>query len=182
SAIERAQQKAPEAEIYECDLRQPQFRDGDFDLILSCDVLTETGLEAARDGMHQLTACLRPGGWLVLNLAAYEWLRSNHDQAVNTVQRFTCRTVREFVESLGLESRVLSYRMFPLLPAVVLARLPSMLRRGSSASAQSDLSIPAAPVNTFLKRALFAENFLIERGWGLPCGSSVICVAQRPAS
>jgi SAM-dependent methyltransferase len=180
AAIQMARHKAPEADIYECNLCAPEFRAGQYDLILSCDVLTETGLNAARQGMHQLAASLRPGGWLIMNLAAYEWLKSEHDQAVSTVQRYTCGTVRKFVDSLGLKSQLVSYRMLPLFPAVVLARLPSILRRGTSGAAKSDLSIPPRAINGLLKSALFVENRMIRYGWKMPFGSSVICVAERP--
>ncbi len=179
-AVERAQQKAPDAELYESDLCQPEFPRVDFDLILSCEVLNATGIDAARAGMRRVADALRPGGWLVMNLAAYDWLRSEHDVAVHNVQRFTRRQIRDFVESLGLDCRLISYRLSPLLPAIVMARLPSMLRRPAVQIARSDLRVPAAPINNVLKQVVFAENAMIERGFRMPCGSSIICAAQRP--
>ena len=182
-AVDWSRRKAPGADVYQADLCKPEFHAAQYELVLSCDVLYMTGLAAAHEGMLQLADRLAPGGLLLLNLPAYRWLYSRHDMAIGTRQRFTAAEVAELLEELGLEVQLLSYRLWTIFPAVVLARLPSMLHKPASARVRSDLSPPNSLVNRCLARALRWENAAIVRGARFPWGSSVFAVGRkRPAS
>jgi SAM-dependent methyltransferase len=181
-ALELCREKVPQADLYQGDLCQPEFHADGYDLILSCDVLPMTGLEPARSGLEQLAARLRPGGLFILNVAAYQWLYSRHDVATGSRERFTRGQIGRLLAALGLERWLLTYRLCALFPAVVLARLPSMLRRPSPATARSDLSHPPAAVNRCLAGVLKVENAAIFKGVRLPWGSSVFAVGRRERS
>lgn len=178
-ALDYARQKVPEADLYRSDLCVPEFHAEQFDLVLSCDVLSMTGLEAARTGMLRLVERIRPGGLLMLNLPAYQWLFSRHDVAVATRQRFTAAQIRRFLESMGLEIDLLSCRLCALFPAIVLARLPSIFLGSRQPAPHSDLSIPHWLVNCCLERALSWENLVILHGVRFPWGSSIFVVARQ---
>jgi SAM-dependent methyltransferase len=178
-ALDYARRKAPAADVYAGDIRDPLFRTECYDLVISCDVLYLTGFEAAREGMRRIVERMAPGGLLLVNLPAYEWLYSRHDVAIGTRQRFTAAEVRQFLEPLGLEITLLTYRLFALFPAVVLARLPSMLFRPREGEARSDLSLPSAWIGGCLTELLGWENRLILRGVRFPWGSSVFAAARR---
>jgi SAM-dependent methyltransferase len=179
-AVEYARGKVPEADIYPGDVCNPPLHSDAYDLILSCDVLCIVGLDAAADGMRRLTECLAPGGLLILNLPAFSWLFSAHDLAVGTRQRMTAKQVRGFLHDLGLDVTLSTYRLFALFPAVVLARLPSMLCRPREASSQrSDVRRSHPLVNRCLTRILRYENAGIMRGLSWPWGSSVFAVGRR---
>ena len=182
-AVELARAKAPRADVYPSDLCNPSLHGDAYDLILSCDVLCTTGWEAARDGLVRLAGALRQDGLLILHLPAYQWLFSAHDLAVGTRERFTAGRLAVLIEGLGLEVDLLTYRMSLLFPAVVLARLPSLLRRPRSVEAvHSDLSRPHPLVNRGLTRILKFENAAIIRGIRWPWGVSVFAVARRAAT
>jgi hypothetical protein len=51
-------------------------------------------MERTRPGLLRMIEALRPGGLLILNLPASDWLYSNHDVAVHTSHRYTAREVR----------------------------------------------------------------------------------------
>jgi trans-aconitate methyltransferase len=179
-AVDYARRKAPNADVYRADLCKPKLHAARYDLVLSCDVLYMTGLAAAREGMRELAGRLAPGGLLVLNLPAYPWLYSRHDVAIGTRQRFTAPEVAALLEELNLEPDLLSYRLWALFPAVVLARLPSMLRRPARERVHSDLAPPNPLVNRCLARAVRWENAAIARGVRFPWGSSVFAVGRQP--
>lgn len=179
-ALDLCRQKVPDADLYASSLCAPELHAEAYDLILSCDVLHMTGLEAARGGLRQLAHRLRPGGLLVLNLPAYNWLFSAHDVAIGTRERFTASQIGRLAAELQLEIPILSYRLFFLFPAVVLARLPSMLRRKPAGGVpRSDLARPCPLGNGALERTLRWENAAIIRGIRFPWGSSVFAVGRR---
>jgi SAM-dependent methyltransferase len=180
-AVRHAAKKSPEADVYQSDLCQPECHRGELDLVLCCDVLYTTPLDEGIAGLKTLTDRLRQGGLLLLHFPAYNWLRSHHDLAVHTRQRFTRTSARRVFESLQLRVEFLSYRMCLLLPAVVAWRLPSLLRRGSadSETANSDLRPVPAPLNRLLLTALQLENRILSRGISLPWGSSIVAVGRK---
>ena len=93
----------------------------------------------------------------------------------------TARRVDALMRILGLSVERLTYRLFFLLPIIVLSRIPGMLRarRGIEAP-RSDLHrIPGRLTGAALYKILEAENRRIARGLTLPCGSSVFAIGRR---
>jgi SAM-dependent methyltransferase len=186
-AVGHARIKNPGADVYQSDLCQPETHVDELDLLLCCDVLYTTPLEEGTRGLLQLCNRLRPGGLLLLHLPAFNWLKSHHDLAVHTRQRFTTEAARELIGSLGLQVELLSYRMFLLFPAIVIRRLPSLLFRGtadsqrvSSEQACSDLRPAGASVNRWLTSTVQIENRILARGIRFPWGSSIVAVGRKP--
>ncbi|NLS92065.1 MAG: class I SAM-dependent methyltransferase [Planctomycetaceae bacterium] len=179
TALDYARGKAPGADVYPSDVCDPVFHADRYDLVISCDVLYLTGFDAAREGMRQIVERMEPGGLVMINLPAYQWLFSRHDVAVGTRQRFTARQVGRFLESVGLKVDLLTYRLCALFPAVVLARLPSMLIAPRAGEVRSDLASTNPWTGRCLTRILSWENRLILRGVRFPWGSSVFAVARR---
>jgi SAM-dependent methyltransferase len=181
-AVEHAARKNPTADVYRSDLCTPEVHVPELDLIFCCDVLYTTPLDEGIAGLKTLTDRLRPGGLLLLHLPAHNWLKSRHDLAVHTRQRFTRASARRIFSSLQLRVELLSYRMCVLLPAVVAWRLPSLLGLGAkdSQTAISDLRPVPAPLNRLLLTALQLENRVLSRGISLPWGSSIVAVGRKP--
>ena len=121
-AVNYCRAKVPGADIYQSDIRDPEIRRRELDLILSCDVLSIAGLEESGAGLSRLVESIRSGGVMILNLPAYTWLRSNHDVATDTRDRVTAAQVRRLLQRLGLSVELVTYRVFSLLPAIVLRR------------------------------------------------------------
>jgi SAM-dependent methyltransferase len=178
-AVELARRKVPEADVYAGDLCAPELHFDALDLVLSVDVVYVPGAARARPGLARLAERLAPGGLFVLHLPAYRWLRSEHDVAVHGTERYTAREVRALVASLGLDVELLTYRLCPLLPLLVLSRLG---RFGSAPSggARSDLHDDPDPrLNRALLGVLRAENAAIAAGARMPFGSSVLAFARK---
>lgn len=185
-AVERARRKAPRAMIERADLTELGPEHSGFNLVLCCDVLYTTGLEAARPGLETIIEAMPPGGILILHVPAYEWLRSGHDVAVHTRERFTARQIRGLLADLGLHEERLTYRLCLLFPLLLLRRFPSILIRlmrgesgGTGAAAASEVAMPPAWLNGLLLGALKVENRFIDLGVRLPFGSSIVAVARK---
>lgn len=182
-ALAFAREKVPDADLYPGDVCAPELHVDSLDLVISMDVIYIPGAARATPGLATLARALRPGGLLVLNLPAYDWLYSEHDLAIHTKERYTESRVRALLDELGLERARSSHRLCFLFPLVVLTRLPSMwrARRKSADEAQSDLhSVPGGFTNRVLGAVSTLENVLVARGTHLPFGSSVFAIGRKP--
>ncbi len=177
-ALEHARRKCPNADVYQSDIRQPQLHRDAFDLIVSTDVLYMTGIKETIPGLKTLTRALKPGGLFLSNLPAYNWLTSEHDRVVHTRERYTLNPIRLLLRELDLECVRISYRVFALLPVIIIRRFPSLFLR-YRASPRSDLHQPAEWLNRVLFRILQMENHLLARGLQFPWGSSILVVGQK---
>lgn len=179
-AVELSRTRVRGGDIYLGDVRDPEIHENRLDLVLSCDVITIPGIEECRDGLERMVGALRPGGLLILNLPAFNWLYSEHDQAVGTQQRICADDARRLLLSLHLDVELVTYRVFSLFPVVLAARLPSMLRSGSIEYPESDLHPVHPHMNDLLAKMLYAENIAVTEGLNLPWGTSVFAVGRKP--
>ena len=148
------------------------FPSESLDLILSMDVLYHRSVPDEAQALGEMVRCLRPGGLLCVNLPAYGWLRSAHDDAIHTARRYTRRRVRRLLAAQPLRILRLTHWNAILFPGVAAVRL---LRRTGRAS---DVR-PVAPVlNALLASVLGAEAAWLARG-DLPFGLSIAAVVRK---
>ncbi len=181
-AVAWSRQKVAGADIYSSDVCAPDLHADHYDIVLSCDVLYVPGLTAALAGMQAIAERMSPNGLLLINVPAYQWLRSDHDLAIGTTQRFVARDISQFLRELGLVPRLVTYRLCLLFPLVVASRLPSIIRPGGDRSqAVSALKHHSPWSNRLLEAMMSLENRCIGAGVALPWGSSVYAVGQKVA-
>jgi SAM-dependent methyltransferase len=156
------------------------FDAGTFDLVTSFDVLVQLPGEGSDElAMREMFRVLRPGGVAYTRVAAYEWMRSGHDEALNTQRRYTLGQLVERMTRAGFHVRRATYANSLLLPAAALRRL--VLKRLGLADSGSDVKPPGSEwLNHALASALKTEARLLKRpNAKLPAGLSVICIAER---
>lgn len=153
------------------------FADGAFDAVVSIDVLCHAGVEE-RQAVDEAVRVLRPGGRLLVQVPAFDWLRGAHDAAVWTRRRYRRAEVAALLSGSGLELERSRYRNSLLFPAAALARLT---RRGrlSRDGARSDVRAVPSALNAVLSGVMAIERRI---GVSLPFGLSVFCVAVKPAA
>jgi SAM-dependent methyltransferase len=148
------------------------FADATFDAVLALDVIGNAGVRHKPALLAEAARVLRPGGVLVLQAAAYQWLFSAHDVAVGFDRRFTVAELRRLVVGAGLEPQLLTYRVSALLAPAAVSRL--LQRRGS----RNQVGSVRPQLNAALRRLSVAEN-RIARRHALPFGLSAFVVARR---
>jgi hypothetical protein len=116
---------------------------------------------------------------LLLNLPAFAALAGEHDVAVRTARRYTTRQARALVEAHGFRVERCSYWNMALAPAVWLVRRLSRRKPLNAATAHSDITPPAAPVNRALLAIARLERRLLRRVPRLPFGSSLLILARK---
>lgn len=174
--LESAERKCPTADLYTADFGSPIFREDEFDLIVSCEVMSYVESASRPVGLQRLAERLAPGGRLLLHVPACPALFSRHDRAVGTLHRFTADEVRRLVEGVGLTIELLSHRISLLFPAVAAQRFFS---RRSTDAKTSDLGRSTGWMGAVCRRITQFENAAVCRGVKFPIGASLVCVARR---
>ena len=164
--------------VYQADLNVLELEPATFDAITSIDVLYHTGIEDDVAVMRRLRSGLKPDGLLIMNLVAHEFLRSTHDIAVHTRERYTRKSLCLRLLEAGFKINFASYRVSILFPFIALYRL--LLRQISLNSTDVDSDVvPTHPfINNLLLTTIKVENFLLQFT-PLPIGSSVFVAARR---
>jgi SAM-dependent methyltransferase len=163
------------------------FADASFELVTLLDVV-----EHCDDDVQVLRECYRvcaPGGFLAITGPAFQWLWTDNDAINGHRRRYTVGQLRRLLETAGFQPRRLSYAFFLVFPLaaalLVLRRLSG--RRQALATPSSDEAYqvemePASPlVNSILGSLGRAEAALLGHV-NLPVGTSILAVAQKPAS
>jgi SAM-dependent methyltransferase len=150
-----------------------------FDVATSFDVLqcVEPDIVAVRE----MARIVRPGGAVVLTLAALEALRGDHAEVWQEVRRYTPATARRLVEAAGLRPERVSFMFASLFPLMASVRLVQRVTRrfGRTVRADTDIAVPVGPVNVLLTALVTAEAAL-GRHVPMPIGSSLLVVARKP--
>ena len=164
------------------DLNMCSFEQGRYDIITLIDVLYHRAVKDDRAVVHKLYAALQPGGRLILQVPAYEWLRSSHDDAVRTARRYTRKQAARMVRSCGFFVEKATYRVSLLFVPIALVKLARKMVRpgGTGEEGASDVRKHSAVVNAILSAVMKAENRLLKY-FSLPFGASIFLVARKPA-
>ena len=149
------------------------FADASLGAIISADVLYHRRVDPER-AVAESIRCLMPGGVLIVNVPAYDWMSSFHDRQVHGARRFTRTSLRRLLAGAGFARIDATYWNTFLFPLMVLHRKLAGPHRDES-------DVGAYPP---LLEALFLAVTAVERGAlriGLryPFGGSVLAIALK---
>jgi ubiquinone/menaquinone biosynthesis C-methylase UbiE len=158
------------------------FPDSTFDLVTSFDVLVQLPGSGSDDvALGEIRRVLKPGGITFIRVAAYEWMKSSHDTALDTQHRYSLAEIIGKVKHAGFDILRATHANSLLMPVAIFQR--QVLKRIGLASG-SDVKPMPAPLrwlNPALTAALRAEaRWLTRPQTRLHFGLSAICVAQKP--
>jgi SAM-dependent methyltransferase len=157
------------------------YPDRTFDLVTSFDVIYHLDVADDVAALRELARVLRPGGAALVRVPALEQLRSEHDAAVHTRQRYSLVELRRKAAAAGLRVTRATYANTLLFPVAATTRIAARLFRRAEAEDEhrSDVHEVSPLLNRAFGAALDVEAALLAR-WDLPVGLSALVVAERP--
>ena len=156
------------------------FPDSTFDVVTAFDVIYSLTEEHEAMAIREIRRVLKPGGTLIVNVAALRILRGSHSVFGAELRRSTRRRLRALLISGGFDVTRLTYTNFVLFPIMLAVRTAQRLAGLSTAEESGgDINVPARPVNAVLSALLQLEAKALRR-IDMPIGSSLLCVARRP--
>jgi len=153
------------------------FAESSFAGAVMLDVLYHQAVTNPGRVLREARRVLKPGGRLIVNVPAYEWLRSSHDHAIHTARRFTRPQLHALFDSNGLAVERISYWNTFLFPAAAAVRL----LRKSAAREESDLANYHHGLGAQVAGGVLDFERALMRRMALPFGLSVFAVGRRIA-
>jgi SAM-dependent methyltransferase len=160
------------------DVTRIPLASGSFDVATSFDVLQ--CVEADVAAVREMARIVRPGGVVVVTLAALDVLRGDHAEVWQEVRRYTPASARRLVETAGLRPERVSFLFASLFPLMASVRLVQRVTRrfGRTVREDTDIKVPVSPINLLLTTLVSAEAALV-RHVPMPIGSSLLVVARK---
>jgi SAM-dependent methyltransferase len=175
-AVELATARGTGARLLQASVHDLPFPAESFDVVLSLDVLSHAGVDDAL-ALRETFRVLRTGGRVILNVAAFDFLKGAHDCAVDVNRRYTWRQLRALLADAGLGVERSSYWNATFTPPIALARWLSRFRPPAD-KARSDFRPLPGILNSMLKR-IAALELSASRHVSLPFGTSLFAVARK---
>lgn len=157
------------------------FKSATFDLVTSFDVFQCLPDDVEQAAIRDMARVVKPGGHIVLNVAALEMLHGRHSVLSEEVRRYTPARLRAIVESAGFHIERLSFAHASLLPILLPTRVWQRMTAppGGVEAGEFEISVPAAPINAALSAAVTLEAMAL-RAVNMPVGSSLMLLGKKP--
>lgn len=153
---------------------QIPFERAAFDLVAAFDVIEHLEDDAA--SLKVIADRLRPGGWLLATVPAFEFLWSRHDEQHHHKRRYVKSEMIRRVADAGLTPVRTTYFNTLLFPVIAGIRLV----RNALGLESDDDALPSPRVNRALTAVFSAERHLVGRV-PMPAGVSLLILARKPA-
>jgi ubiquinone/menaquinone biosynthesis C-methylase UbiE len=160
-------------DIREASITALPFGDGEFDALVSADVVCQ--VENPATAAAEFFRVLRPGGLVVINVPAYRWMWSYHDDHCQTKHRYTRREVRALLTAAGF--RGVQTTHWNALPFPLIFAKRKLFR---SARDTSDVKRYPAPLELGFRVAMAVEHAWLRAGGRWAWGTSVFAVGRKP--
>lgn len=152
---------------------QTNFSQNSFDLVTLLDVLEHTDERKTLTEIHRI---LKPRGYLLITVPAFQWLWSRWDEVLYHKRRYTSQDLKEKLENHGFKIKRISYvYSFLVIPVILIRTLKSHINKKEYSS---DFEITSPLLNSWLLKLSRVERQLMFL-FPIPFGTSVVCLAQK---
>jgi SAM-dependent methyltransferase len=159
--------------VQQGDIHALPFPDASFDAVICSSVLYHQWVSDLEGAMREMHRVLRPDGVLLINVPAFPFLHSAHDEAVMTARRFRKREIQQLLQEQNFKIRRLTYWTTFLFPFAIAARTLGGSKMGRDFEAEG-----ASFTQRVFTRIMTLELYLL-RKIPLPFGVALLAVAKK---
>src|SRR3989344_3261682 len=160
------------ADINEMDIKKYE---GKFDLIVTLDVLEH--IQDDVETLKRIYKMLKKGGLVLINVPAYKFLWSEHDEALHHKRRYHSLELTQKVKDSGFTIIKKSHFVFTTFFPIALFKFLSNFFKKTADPTDSYIMLPK-PVNEILSKILYLEANLI-KNISLPLGTTICLIAKK---
>lgn len=165
--------------IQKASITKIPFKKDTFDVVICTDVLGALQSDDdTKQAISEFYRVLRKGGLVIIQCAALEWLRSQHDDVINFRKRYKRQELEQYFTNSHWTILKLSYRVFFMFLPIMLVKVIKKFTHKSHSNSKTDQYVPPNTINTFLTAIQLLENKLFYK-INLPIGSSLFIVAIK---
>jgi SAM-dependent methyltransferase len=159
--------------VQQGDIHELPFPDASFDAVICSSVLYHEWVSDVEGAVREMHRVLRPDGVLLINVPAFPFLHSAHDEAVMTARRFRKPEIRQLLRNQNFKIRRLTYWTTFLFPLAIAARSLGGSKMGRDFDAEA-----ASFTQRVFTRIMALERYLL-RKISLPFGVALLAVARK---
>lgn len=156
--------------------------DKSLDLITAFDTLEH--IPAEMETLAECQRVLKPGGYLVLSVPAWQILYTHQDRIVHHQRRYTAGDLERKLRLQGfsvLKASYINFLLFPMILPVVLAVKAWQILLRTSPGQRTNVGVPVPLwVNNLFAAIFSAEKHVLAR-LSVPAGHSLLVIARKPA-
>lgn len=160
-------------DIREASITALPFANASFDAVVSADVICQ--VVDADTAVKEFFRVLRPGGAVVINVPAYMWMWSYHDDSCQTKHRYTRAEIGGLIEAAGFRAAQVTH--WNALPFPLVWGKRKLLRRAKDTS---DVKEYPAMIDAMFGAMMAIEHAWMRAGGTWAWGTSVLAVARKP--
>jgi SAM-dependent methyltransferase len=147
-----------------------------YDVVLAFDVIEH--LPLVKPFLSSALRHVKPGGQLLLNVPALQWLYSAYDETVGHQRRYDRRSLAREIEGLDLDLVEVRFWGLALVPVLMLRKaLLGIRRRPAAEIIRRGFRPPGSLANALLSGLGRLESAIV--GGRPPLGTSVLLAARR---
>ncbi|MBM3772129.1 MAG: class I SAM-dependent methyltransferase [Acidimicrobiia bacterium] len=151
-----------------------------FDVVTSFDVLYGLPDPVEKAAVREMFRVIKPGGCILINVAAMDCLKGDHSVLAREIRRYSRASLTRLLTQAGFTIERITYTNASLfVPMLVIRTYQRWRGLPEEAQAETDISVPAAPVNLLLSGILYLESWWL-RWFNSPAGGSLLCLARKP--
>jgi len=148
------------------------YEDNKFDMVVAFEVLEH--IQNDKKAIAEINRVLKPGGFLVFSVPAFNALFGPKDKAHFHMRRYNKKMIRNLLPDFK-EHRI-GYWMFTLFAPAAVQRF---WEKAVVSEKKYHPYIPAKPINKLFYSILQGENYLIGKGFNFPWGLTLYGIYQK---
>jgi len=149
------------------------FPDASFDALICSSVLYHQWVGDVEGAVREMRRVLRTGGVLLINVPAFAFLHSAHDEAVMTARRFRKPEIRQLLRKQNFRIQRLTYWTTFLFPLAIVARTLGGSKMGR------DFETEGASITQRALGVIMAFELRLLRKISMPFGVALLAVARK---